>query len=414
LRIAVANWTCRRAGGVETYLNAVIPELKGLGHEISFFSEVDEPSQRAPIELPTDSSTWCVTTIGKDESLEAITAWRPDVIYCHKLNDPVVERRLIDLAPSVSFAHDYDGTCISGSKTFKVPVVKTCDRTFSWKCLVHYFPHRCGGLNPVTMLKLYNDQSKRLDNMRSYRAIVTHSDYMISELHKHGLRAQRAYKTAKSEQLIPANPPNPVPSEKSKFTLLFSGRLEYLKGAHLLIDALPEVAEALGVPVQAIIAGDGRERGSLEERAARIGNAQIQIEFVGWISRAQLEACFEACHLLVVPSLWPEPFGLVGPEAGMFGVPVAAFDVGGIRDWLSDGVNGFLASGTPATSQGLAEAIVKCLRDQETHSRLRAGAYDLAQRFSMQNHLPVLSEVFSRVTGLDFYAHSNVRAAGVK
>ena len=72
---------------------------------------------------------------------------------------------------------------------------------------------------------------------------------------------------------------------------------------------------------------------------------------------------FQESDLLVVPSIWPEPFGQVGPEAGLYGVPVAAFAVGGTPSWLTDGVNGLLAAGDPPTAAGLAESIVGCLAD---------------------------------------------------
>ncbi len=63
---------------------------------------------------------------------------------------------------------------------------------------------------------------------------------------------------------------------------------------------------------------------------------------------------------LVMPSVWPEPYGLSGLEAVAAGVPVAAFRTGAIPEWLHDGV-GRLAPGDPPTSAGLAEAILGCL-----------------------------------------------------
>ena len=57
--------------------------------------------------------------------------------------------------------------------------------------------------------------------------------------------------------------------------------------------------------------------------------------------------------LLVLPSLWPEPFALVGLEAARHRLPVAAYAVGGIPDWLTSGENGYLAPGDPPTVDGL-------------------------------------------------------------
>jgi glycosyltransferase involved in cell wall biosynthesis len=420
MRIAVVNWSSRRVGGVETYLNTIIPELARAGHEIAFWSEVNEPLDRALIELPDDAPTWCVAEVGAENALSALRDWRADVIYSHKLNDPELEYRVLSLGPSVFFAHDYNGTCISGTKTFKFPIVRPCSRRFGWQCLVHYFPHRCGGLSPITMFKLYALQAKRLENLRRYNAIVTHSDHMLAELIKHGLSPQRAYnfpyyvQPANANEEAPARLPLPnlvtssmAPAPKAGRTaqagaatdlrLVFSGRMEYLKGGHVFLAALPAVAAALDQPLYVTLAGDGRERRTLERRAAGVRNGKLKIEFVGWLDRGRIEELLENCDLMVVPSLWPEPFGLVGPEAGQYGVPVAAFDVGGIHDWLVDGVNGYLASGNPPTSAGLARAIIKCLRDPETHARLRAGAVDVSRQFNIRNHLTALLEVFKDV-----------------
>ena len=420
MRIAVVNWSSRRVGGVETYLSTIIPELARAGHEISFWCETDEPLERPQIGLPDNAPAWCVAVMGAEQALESLRNWRPNVIYTHKLLDPNLERRVLQLAPSVFFAHDYNGICISGDKTFKFPVVRPCSRRFGWECLMHYFPHRCGGLSPITMFKLYALQAKRLENLHLYDAIVTHSEHMLAELIKHGLSPQRAYnfpyyvhstKTnghpIKEPQPFGATDPVLKTSEQQKqeteqstnkeWHLLFCGRMERLKGVHIFLDALPKVAAALDRPLRVTFAGDGRELQALKRRAGQLLNPRVTTDFIGWADRREIEALLEACDLLVVPSLWPEPFGLVGPEAGLSGVPVAAFAVGGIPDWLVNGVNGYLASGDPPTADGLAQAIISCLRDPVIHARLRRGAREVAQQFNIKNHLVALTEVFTSV-----------------
>ena len=101
-------------------------------------------------------------------------------------------------------------------------------------------------------------------------------------------------------------------------------------------------------------------------------------------------------RLLVVPSVWPEPFGSVGMAAARYGVPAAAFAVGGIPQWLHDGVNGHLSPGTPPTADGLADAIVRCLSDPRHYEALSRAARRMAAAFTMERHLPPLITILQR------------------
>jgi glycosyltransferase involved in cell wall biosynthesis len=78
-------------------------------------------------------------------------------------------------------------------------------------------------------------------------------------------------------------------------------------------------------------------------------------------------------------------------------VPVAAFNVGGVTDWLIDGVNGHLAPGDPPTASGLSQAIIKCLQDPAAYNRLRRGAVQIAQQFNLKNHLAALTGIFEKI-----------------
>jgi glycosyltransferase involved in cell wall biosynthesis len=152
-------------------------------------------------------------------------------------------------------------------------------------------------------------------------------------------------------------------------------------------------------PLEVTFAGDGSQRKKWERQAESVQrrNPSVRIKFAGWVTGTKRESLWNDCDLLVVPSVWPEPFGLVGPEAGLRGIPIAAFAVGGITDWLNDGVNGYLADGDPPTAAGLAAAIIKCLSDQGTHLHLRHGAKAMAHHFNMKNHLTRLLNVFEKV-----------------
>jgi glycosyltransferase involved in cell wall biosynthesis len=415
MRIAVVNWSRRRAGGTETYLSQIIPELVHLGHDLAFMHEIDLPANREQIALPDGVPAWCVKEMRAKRALKALRDWKPDLIYTHSLLTPSLEAETLKIAPAIFFAHAYYGTCISGSKAFKRPEVVPCDRRFGWKCLLHYYPHRCGGLSPITMLRLFHLQSKRLELLHQYAAILTHSSHMYSEYVNNGLPPERVHNLSyyahegsrqpapqgveKDFSLNAESDLTVIQASKPYYHLLFSGRMELLKGGRTLIDALPQVCGALDRPVRVTFAGDGPDRREWERRAARASRwvDGLQVEFVGWVQREQLTRLYTDCDLLVFPSLWPEPFGLAGPEAGLHGVPVAAFDVGGVSEWLTDGMNGYLAPGDPPTASGLAEAIVKCLHDPVAHEYLRRGAVQSAQKFSLENHLAALTKVFATI-----------------
>jgi len=179
--------------------------------------------------------------------------------------------------------------------------------------------------------------------------------------------------------------------------LLFLGRLEPLKGVSRLLTALRPFADRLAVPVRLVIAGEGSERPKLEAQAARIGadSASIEIVFAGWQDEAGRARLFADTDLLVVPSLWPEPFGLVGLEAAAAGVPAAAFATGGIPEWLRDGENGCLARAAGAKADDLADAMARCVATPGTRARLSEGARRLAREWTLDRHVTAIERVFA-------------------
>lgn len=402
MRIAVASWSRRALGGAEGYLGIVIPELARAGHEVALWSELDQPADRERIALPEGAPEWCAAEMGTGPALEALRAWRPDVVFTHITTGPETEAALLATAPCVLFVHAYYGTCVSGQKTHKSPTPTPCGRPLGPGCLVHYYPHRCGGLSPLTMLRDYRRNVRRKQLLGAYRAVVANSRHMRDEYVANGSDPARTHVAPLPVEGPPAGGDAPAPgsslSPDGAARLLFLGRMDLLKGGRTLVEALPAVRAGLGRPVRAVFAGDGPDRAEWERRAADVAVRceGVTAEFVGWKRGGELEALWARTDLLVVPSVWPEPFGMVGPEAGLRGVPAAAFAAGGIPDWLEDGANGRLAPADPPTAAGLAAAIVRCLRDPGEHARLREGALRLARRFSREAHLaallPVLEE----------------------
>ena len=402
MRIAVANWSNRRFGGTGTYLADLFGNLERLGHELALLHERDAPLDHPKLQTGIQTPVWNIETIGIDRAIDALCDWKPDILFSHGFLDPHIEARTLDAAPAVFFAHDFYGTCISGFKTHRRPTMQPCDRVFGWRCLAEYHVRGCGGWSPISMVREFRRQASRLEQLRAYRAIVTHSNRMRDEYVRHGFEPARVFKvpygvasrlTAGTEILD-----EPRRSD-GRWRLLFVGRMYTIKGGREFLDALPKVVAKLQRPVDITFAGDGAQKAEWEERAAALQRREpmINVEFTGWLQQEELQRLYSQTDLVVMPSLWPEPFGLVGSEAGLHGVPVAAFAVGGIPDWLQTGVNGHLASGSPPTVTGLADAIVDCLRDHETHARLREGARRAWSTRTFEQHVSSLLAVFEGV-----------------
>ena len=405
MRILITTWSSRRVGGAETYVGRVMAQLHAEGHQIGFCFETDEPRERTPIALPAGTVSFHIGT-DIEAALAAIRAWRPEVNYAHGLLNPAVEERLLGLAPGVCFAHSYYGTCISGDKTHKFPVVQPCGRRFGAACLALYFPRRCGGLSPIAMAQSYSRQRHRLALLHRYAAVVTHSEHMRGEFLRHGVAGGRVYnlhRRAPHETITGAPAALAEPRPEGPWRLTFVGRMDRLKGGSALLDAVPAVAAAAARPLRVSFAGDGPARRQWEEQARAVMAATpgVAVDFTGWLAQDSLTAKLDDTDVVVVPSLWPEPFGLVGPEANRRGIPVVAYANGGIPEWLQEGVNGCLAPAHPPTPAGLADALVRCLRSLASSNTLREGAWRMGRANPDDLHIDALVDILAGAAAVD-------------
>lgn len=151
--------------------------------------------------------------------------------------------------------------------------------------------------------------------------------------------------------------------------VVFVGRLEWEKGAHTLIDALPRLRRRIP-GLRAVIAGRGGHADELERqvRARRLGRA---VDFVGWLPETQLRGLIAAADLVVVPSLY-EPFGLVALEAAALGAPLVVAGTGGLAEFVEDGGTGRVFA--PGDAEALTQAIVDAIRDADGSQAMATAA----------------------------------------
>jgi glycosyltransferase involved in cell wall biosynthesis len=151
----------------------------------------------------------------------------------------------------------------------------------------------------------------------------------------------------------------------------YIGRLTYNKGVHVIAQAAKELAEPDLFAFS--VAGDG-DAAYLDE--LKTDFAGTPAAFLGWISPADF---FENIDVLLVPSLWREPFGRVCIEAFAAGVPVMASNIGGLAEVVKEGYNGFLFQ--PGDANQLRELLERLAKNRDQLRLLRANCLTDAQLY---------------------------------
>jgi glycosyltransferase involved in cell wall biosynthesis len=283
--------------------------------------------------------------------------------------------------------HGHFGTCVSGQKAFAFPRIVDCGRDFGPGCLAHYLPRQCGQRRPLKMLQLYSWASNQRALFPRYARIVVASGYMRDEYLRAGIPAGRLDVLP----LFAGGSPGAIAGARRPIDVVFLGRMTRPKGGDVLLKAAAIAGTRLGRRLTLVMAGDGPERAAWQRLAASL---EIDARFPGWVSIETRASLLTDAKVAAVPSLWMEPFGLVGLEAAACGTPSIGFGVGGIPEWLADGVNGRLID-PAAGAEGFGRALAEVLGDPELHKRLSAGALEVSARLSIDAHVSGVERVLA-------------------
>jgi glycosyltransferase involved in cell wall biosynthesis len=77
-------------------------------------------------------------------------------------------------------------------------------------------------------------------------------------------------------------------------------------------------------------------------------------------------------------------------------VPAIAFDVGGMREWLTPGENGYLVDGDPPRASAFADGLVAAFREPDALRAMGEKAPATARRLSLDRHLDRLEDILSK------------------
>jgi glycosyltransferase involved in cell wall biosynthesis len=228
----------------------------------------------------------------------------------------------------------------------------------------------------------YRGTSRGLEALRRADLAVSYSSSVDRHLATNGIARRTVV------PYFPTMTPKEGSGHATRRRVVFAGRIVLAKGIDVLIRA------ARHVDAEFVICGEGRRLNDMRRLTQKLGIAQ-RVCFKGWLDADSLADEFANASLVVMPSVWPEPFGLVGIEGLAAGRPAVASSTGGIVDWLEHGVVGLRVP--PGDESELARALNELLADpgrQETMGM--AGRRVVADRFSPERHVAALVDGYQR------------------
>lgn len=160
--------------------------------------------------------------------------------------------------------------------------------------------------------------------------------------------------------------------DQDEVVVSFVGQIREIKG---IADFVSMAKKVTGEKTRFLIAGQCRDKAAMgdaysEDELHELISGDPRIKYCGYVD--QVESIYKTSDVIVVPSRWEEPFGLVCIEAGAAGLPVVATRAGGLPEVIVDGVTGLLVD--IGDIQAMSEQVQTLLDNAPLRARLGKAA----------------------------------------
>ena len=365
--------TLAKPGAAGTEMDGDIPvhRIDGWNRALNRFYENPERPFHPPVPDP-----------GVVHSLvNLIRERQPDVVHAHSW----ILHSLLNFLPSeqtrlVFTLHDYGLICPKFTFVHKGGV---CDGPRFVKCVV-CASGQYGKIPSAALtsgLTITRRSRRRVDRYIAVSAPVARACASVSVGSQHRVELIPPFVSDDVLQQNYVARPAFLPAEGD--FVMFAGAL----GPHKGIDILLEAWRGLDSAIPLVLAGLRRH-----DTPQHFPKGVIVAENVphGDVLKAWMH-----CALAVVPSVWPEPFGLVAIEAMAAGRPVIASAIGGLSDIVVDGVTGVLVP--PGDALALRASIKRILADPRLRVAMGLAARERAAKYSAAIVVPEIERVYREV-----------------
>jgi glycogen(starch) synthase len=362
MRILMVSWEYPPVviGGLGRHVHHLATELAAAGHDVVVLAR--RPADTDPSTHPsTDEVAEGVRVVAAAQDPHEFSFGSDMMAWTLAMGHAMVRSGLSlgDWRPDVVHAHDWlvAHPAVALAEFFDVPLVSTIHATEAGR--------HSGWVSGPISRQVHAVESWLV---RDSDSLITCSASMrdeITELFGPGLADITVIPNGIDTDGWPfaMRRPHDGPAE-----LLYLGRLEYEKGVHDAIAALPRIRRS-HPGTTLTIAGEGTQQRWLVEQA-RTHKVLKATNFVGRVDHSALLALLHRADAAVLPSHY-EPFGIVALEAAAAGTPLVTSNVGGLGEAVIDGVTG--VSFPPRDVAALVRAVRQVL-DDPTAAQQRAVA----------------------------------------
>ena len=301
-------------GGAYTWMRGVIDGLAAHHDQALVVGEVEGDPASVGIRARVVVRPGLEARTAAPVELDGLVAeLRPDVVHLHNVMNPVALEWAAARPRTVLTVQDHRYFCPTRGKWTLEG--EPCRRAMSREVCASCFEDQpyFGEVLGLT--------ERRLAAARRLQVSVL-SRYMREELVAVGVPAEAIHVVPPFVHDLDAQARADGPA-----CVLFVGRLAEAKGVRDAVKAW----RRSGVELPLVLAGTGPLRAELEAEAAKAKGPPLEV--LGWVERDRLSALYARAGAVVFPSRWQEPFGIVGLEALSFGVPVVAWESGGVGEW---------------------------------------------------------------------------------
>lgn len=387
MRILHVNDYLKAAGGVESYLLRLCPEQQARGHEVHvLYADGDPALWPRSIAMPALREAGSSADQACESALpQILRRVNPDVVHVHGVNNAGALRVLAEDGRALLHGHDFRPICPASNYFFKRSQT-VCQRRCDVGCFAQTAIRHCMSPRPGPGLYAWRRARWNIANRQRFSALLAPSAAAGRRYVDNGFAPERVHVVPYFCPIPLRAEPRPLPAQPC---ITYIGRAAYNKGWEYFIDALGQLPPSVsGCMVGSF---DATARAAAEQRARRAGCAD-RLRIDAWAGREDVAAVYERTTVLVFPSLWPETMGIVGVEALSQGVPVVASNIGGVGEWLRDGVNGRLAA--PGSAGQIAAAVTELLEPAVNHQFGLAGLDTIRERFLPGGHLDWIEQAY--------------------